>query len=312
QSQIELGQVSEAVTAYLSAIERFGDDPSKQGVDKIMLELVKVADFHLSDEDREGLALKIKLQLTSVDPRMKVLRLRLRISQAMLLGDEATEALGAELLDSKLELELASPAALALMCDAAVATGNTGEMQRISDYFIENFEDSDLLWHGYRARTFKYLAEQDYTAVLRTIDAAQGMFGAEPHMGWAQLTKADTEFKMGDFTAAFDSYNTCMSVSEWRGPIQAEAMFGMGNCKVAIEKFDEAHSFYQRTYLLFKSYADGDWAAKGYLAAADCLIKLGREADAVNTLKAMLEDEYVNTNPLAEKVREQLKKLGVQ
>jgi TolA-binding protein len=312
QSQIELGQVADAVSAYLSAIERFGDDPSKQGVDKIMLELVKVADFHLSEEDREGLALKVKLQLTNVDLRMEVLRLRLRITQAMLMGEEATQALGAELLDSKLELKLASPAALALMCDAAVATGNSGEMQRIADYFIENFEDSDSLWHAFRARTFNFLAEKNYKDALWTIDEAQGMFGAEPHMGWAQLTKADTEFKLGKFLVAFDSYNTCMSVGEWRGPIQAEAMFGMGNCKLALDKFEDAHSFYQRTYLLFKSYAGGDWAAKGYLAAADCLIKLGREADAVNTLKAMLEDEYVNTNPLAEQVREQLKKLGVQ
>ncbi|VGO11646.1 hypothetical protein PDESU_00191 [Pontiella desulfatans] len=312
QSQIELGQVSEAVEAYLNAIERFGNDPTKQGVDKIILELVKVSSYHLSDEDREGLAIKIKLRLTSIDEREQVLKLRLRITQAMLQGEEVAAALGAELLESKLELTLASPAALALMCDAAVATGNTVEMERLGSYFLENFEDSEMLWHAYRAQTFKFLAQENYKDVLWTIDEAQGMFGAEPHMGWAQIIKADTLFKMKKYDEAFEAYNMCMGVAEWRGPIFAEGMFGMGSCALAQEDIEKAHSFFQRTYLLFKGYADGDWAAKGYLAAADCLIKLGREEDAVNTLKAMLEDEYTNTNPLAEKVREQLKKLGVQ
>ena len=58
------------------------------------------------------------------------------------------------------------------------------------------------------------------------------MFGAEAFMGWAQITKADTQFKMGKYTDAFESYNMCMGVAEWRGSIQAEAIYGMGQCKL--------------------------------------------------------------------------------
>ena len=84
----------------------------------------------------------------------------------------------------------------------------------------------------------------------------------------------------------------------------------MGKCRQAQDDLEAAHSFYQRTYLLFKSYDDGNWAAKGYLAAADILLKLGREEEAVKTLRTMLEDPYTNTNPMAERVRQQLKKFG--
>lgn len=312
QSQIELGQVSEAVTAYLSAIERFGNDPTQQGIDKIILELVKIADYHLSEEDREGLAVKLKLKLTTIDARMEILRLRLRVAQAMLQGDDVAAALGAELLDSDLDLKLASPASLSLMCDAAVDTGNVEQMKRLYEYFVENYEESDMLWHAYRAHTYRLLAEENYWGVLASIDEAQGMFGAEAFMGWAQIIKADTEFKMDKYEEAEASYNMCLGVAEWRGPIFAEAMYGMGQCRLARGDLETAHSFFQRTYLLFKGYADGDWAAKGYLAAADTLLKLGREEDAINTLKAMLEDEYTNTNPLADQVRQQLKKYGGQ
>lgn len=312
QAQIELGQVGDAVTAYLKAIERFGNDPLQQGVDKIILELVKVANTHLSEGDREGLAVKLKLKLTNIDMRYDVLRLRLQVTQAMLQGDDVAAALGAELLEAKTDLKLTTPASLALMCDAAVDTGNLEEMQRLYDYFVENYEESDLLWHAYRAITFMHLAQENNKEVLWSIDEAQGMFGAEAFMGWAQILKADTEFKMNNFTEAEASYNMVMGVAEWRGPLFAEAMYGMGNCRLATGDLEAAHSFYQRIYLLFKSYSDGDWAAKGYLAAADVLIKMGKEEDAINTLKAMLEDEYTNTNPLAEQVRTQLKKYGSQ
>lgn len=312
QAQIELGQVGDAVAAYLDAIERFGNDPLQQGVDKIVLELVKVANVHLSDEDREDLTVKLKLKLTNIDLRYEVLRLRLQVAQAMLQGDDIAAALGAELQESNIDLKLTTPASLALMCDAAVDTGNVEDMDRLYNYFMKNYEDSDLLWHAFRAKTFMYLAQENYKDVLWSIDEAQSMFGADASMGWAQILKADTEYKMNKLTEAEASYNMVMGVAEWRGPLFAEAMYGMGNCRLASGDLAAAHSFYQRIYLLFKSYADGDWAAKGYLAAADVLIKMGKEEDAINTLKAMLEDEYTNTNPLAEQVRTQLKKYGGQ
>ncbi|MEA2067896.1 MAG: tetratricopeptide repeat protein, partial [Verrucomicrobiota bacterium] len=312
QSQIELGQVAEAVAAYLDAIERFGNDPTQQGIDKIILELVKIADYHLSEEDREGLAVKLKLKLTSVDERLEVLRLRLQVAQSLLQGDDVAAALGAELLDSDFNLKLASPVSLSLMCDAAVDTGNVEQMKRLYEYFVKSYEESDMLWHAYRAQTYRLLAEEDHWGVLASIDEVQGMFGADAFMGWAQIIKADTQFKMEKYEESEASYNMCMGVPEWRGPIFAESMYGMGQCRLARGELETAHSFFQRTYLLFKGYSDGDWAAKGYLAAADTLIKLGREEDAINTLKAMLEDDYTNANPLADQVRQQLKKYGGQ
>jgi len=312
QAQIELGQVQDAIDAYLDAIERFGNDPAQQGIDKIIYELVKIADYHLSEADRDGLNIKLKLELTNIDPEREVLKLRLEVALALLQGEDVAAAMGAELIENGVQLDLTTPASLSLMCDAAVDTGNTNEMQRLNDYFMENFEESDLLWHAYRAKTHLLLAQEDYWNVLASVDEAQGLFGAEPFMGWAQIIKADTEFKMEKYDAAEADYNMVMGVPEWRGPLYAEAIYGMGKCRLAKNDLEAAHSFFQRTYLLFKSYDDGDWAAKGYLAAADVLLKLGREQDAIKTLNAMLEDEYTNTNPLAEQVRQQLKRYGSQ
>jgi TolA-binding protein len=312
QSQIELGQIAEAVEAYLSAIGRFGNDPLQQGVDKIILELVNVADQYLSDEERNDLLVKIKFKQTSAGEREDVLALRLDVAKAMLEGDEASLALGSRLIAEQVSLGITTPTSLALMCDAAVANTDIEQMGRLYEYFVANYEESDLLWHAYRAKTHMLLAKNELNAVIDSIAEAQGLFGADSFMGWAQIIKADTELKMKQYETAEASFNMVMGVAEWRGPIFAEAMYGMGLCRMGRGDYATAHSFFQRTYLLFKSYADGEWAAKGYLAAADCLIKLGRDADAVNTLQKMLEDTYTNTNPLTDQARDQLKKLGVQ
>jgi len=310
QSQIELRKVDEAVTAYLDAIERFGDEVEQEGIDKIVLGLIGIADQHLSEEDRQDLAVKINLKLSAIEEGDEVLGLRLRVAKAHLEGEEAAAALGAELLAGQQALATTTPISLALMCDAAVMAGDAGQMGRLYDYFLANFEESDELWHAYRAKTFQLLGKEEYSGVLQSIEDAQGLFGVEAYMGWAQITKADTLYKMEDYLEAEEAYNMILGVTEWRGGLYAEAMYGMARCRLAQEDYETAHSFFQRTYLLFKGYDDGKWAAEGYLGAAECLVRLGRDADAVNTLEEMLKDPYVNTLPQADIAREMKKKHG--
>ena len=310
QSQIEMGQVDEAVNAYLESIERFGNEVNQEGVDKIVLELIKIAGQHLSEEDRQDLAVKLALKLDSIeeDEGNDVLKLRLRVAMAHLEGEEAAEALGTKLLGEKQDLLITTPISLALICDAAVMGGDTEQMGQLYAYFLENFEESDELWHAYRAKTYQLVFEEDQQGVLDSIDEVQGLFGVESFMGWAQILKADTLYGLGDYQDAEEAYNMVMGVSDWRGALFAEAMYGMGRCRLAAEDYEVAHSFFQRTYLLFKGYDDGVWAADGYLGAVDCLIQLGRYEDVVNTLNSMLEDAYVNTLPQIETARELKKK----
>jgi len=307
QSQIELGQVDEAVAAYLNAIERFGNDVAQVGIDKIVRELITIAEQYLSEEDRQGLAVKLKLMLTEIEPDQDVLRLRLSVVTASLMGDQVVARLGKGLLEKGQNLAETSPISLALMCDAAVTMGDTKQMARLYDYFRENFEESDEIWHAYRAKVNQLLAGENYLEALKYIDEVQGLFGVDSFMDWAQLTKADTLYRLKMYKEAEDAYNTVMGVAEWRGVAFAKAMFGMGRCRQAEQDYETAHSFFQRTYLMFKGYDNGKWAADAYLAAADCLVKLGRDADVAKTLDTMLEDPYVNTLPQAETARKMKK-----
>ncbi|MCK4564210.1 MAG: hypothetical protein KAU94_06030, partial [Verrucomicrobia bacterium] len=136
------------------------------------------------------------------------------------------------------------------------------------------------------------------------------IYGADTYMGWAQIIKADTLFKQRKYDEAEEAYKLITSVPEWRGPLSAEAMYGMGRCRKASGDLETAHNFFQRTYLLYKAYDDGKWAAEGYLSAAECLLEMDREAHAVKTWRDMLEEGYVNTLPQAETAKELIKKHG--
>ncbi len=292
QSQTELGQLQEeAVPAYVDAIMRYGNDPQRVGVDKIINELVTIAAQKLSPEDRDSLAIRLKLKLASVDENNPVLRLRLQFAQALLEGEDVAEALAAKLLET-IDTKVTTPLSLSVMCDVAVDTGNVEQMERLANYFITTFPDADLLWHGYRARVTAMLEHKNYTGALAAIDDAQNGPYELADMGWAQLIKANLLYEMGDYAAAEEEYNRLMGVPQWRGPLSAQATLGIGKARMAAGDLEGAHVFFQRTYLMFKAFDNGKWAADGYLAAADCLNQLGRKADAIKTLKAMLEDDY--------------------
>ncbi len=311
QAQIELGQLEEeAIPAYINAIMRYGNDPQRTGVEKIIDGLVAISEKYLTPEQRAELVVRLKVKMSNIEENREVLRLRLRVAQALLEGQDMATALAADLMKSEVDLSITTPESLALMCDVAIDTGDVEWMKRLSDYYIENFGESDNLWKAYKARTLALMSEKDYRGALAAIDEAQQNFGVEPFMGWAQIQKGKARFAMGDFEEAENEYNMALNVPSWRGPVFAEAMYGMGECRMATSDFEGAHSFFQRTYLLFKAYEDGDWAAKGYLAAADCLMKLGRKSDAVKTLNAMLKDDYTKSNTLAAKVRDMLNNYG--
>ncbi|OUX37796.1 MAG: hypothetical protein CBE26_02395 [Kiritimatiellaceae bacterium TMED266] len=306
QAQIELGELDQAVDAYVDTIERFGNDLQQEGVDKIILELKRVAERSMEGEEIEFLAERIRSVREDLGTTQPVLQLRLRALESMLSGTE--QVLGNILLEDGVALADLSPVGLAIVCDAAVDSvpQRVGE---ISSYFIEAYEDSELLWKAYRARALQFKQAEELDELLGVIEEAQGLFGADAYMDWAQLMKAEAQAEMDDFEAAEESYNMILGVAEWRGATYAKAMMGLGNCRVQQDELEKAHSFYQRIYLLFKGYDEGLWAAKGYLAAAEVLESLGREDEARSTLQAMLDDSYTQSHSLASEARERLERL---
>ena len=133
-----------------------------------------------------------------------------------------------------------------------------------------------------------------------------GMYGATADTGWAQLMKGRAELAGGEYEKAAQTFNAVFGIRAWRGAVSAEAMFRLAETWEHRKDLKKAFAFYQRTYLLYKVYDGGRWAADAYLSSARVLREMGREGDARNTCRAMLLDEYVRDLPQAQVARDLL------
>jgi TolA-binding protein len=301
-SKLQMGLVDEAVADYLAAIVEYGADVQQDGVDLMIDDLVKVASLWLDDEKRTGLLDNLQTALETTDD--PVLKLRLRVTVALI--NKTENELGRQLLAELPDFEDVPPPVLSTICKVSVEMKDYSRATELLDIFNTKFEDSDNVREAYKLRSYGLYAEKEYGAALEILDDAQNRFIDDPDMVWAQLTRAQVNLDKGDFAEAITNNLIILGTPAWRGVSQAQATYQLGQVEERIGNPDRAFAYYQRVYYQYKGYAEGYWAAEGYLASARCLKTLGRENDRRNTFRAMLFDPYVNTLPQAAEAREEL------
>ncbi len=303
KTKIQLGLVDEAVETYLDAIVRFGTDLQQDGVDMMIAELVKVSAIWLSLEAQNQLMADLQAALDSTDNL--VLQLRLRVTMAKL--DYTEVELGKQLIRELPDLKAASPPILAAICAASFEMKDYSRAKELLNIFITRFEESDYMRAAYKLRAYGQYDEKDYEAALITIEEAQETYGHDRDVVWAQLMRAQILLAEGDLEGARKANMYVKNIPGWRGEPVAQATYQLGLVAEKEGNLRNAFGFYQRTYVQYKGYSGGYWAAESYLASARCLETLGLENEMIMTYQAMLYDTYVNDLPQAEVAR---KKLG--
>ena len=243
---------------------------------------------------------------SEIDNPLSILKIRLNTIQSML--NKSEDELSQVLLEDRVPLNLMSPVTLAIICDG-VSKYSPDRVDEIYDYFMSTFEDSELLWKAYKAKSIQLLEDDNKSELLDLIEEVQSLFGADAHMGWAQLMKANANFSLGNYDQAEKDYELITNIREWKGSLHAESWLKRGLCREEIGDLEVAHTFYQRTYLLFKGYNNGYWAAKAYLSAANVLSKMGKEQEATNTLNEMINDKYTESHPLTSEAKKKIELL---
>ncbi len=302
KAQRALGNPVDAVQSYLDAVLKRGSDPAQEGIASILSDMAGMMKRSLSEDRFEAMVETIKVKRDRTDS--PTLKIRLNVLLAELDGTQAD--LGRRLLESEPDLNPVPPSGLALMCKAMLAQQDYSRAQEIYDYFERKYEDSPFRVFAFQLLGLDLYNRQKTDQAYDIAGEALGYYGATPNTGWAQLLKGKVELGRGNYEAAIKTLSTILNVREWRGPIEAEAMFRMAESWEKSGNIEKAFSFYQRTYLLYKSYDEGRWAAEGYLKSAEMLRKLGRESDVRNTYRAMLLDSHVKDLPQAEQAKKVL------
>ncbi len=301
KTKLAQGLIDEAVAEYRKAIVRYGDDVQQDGVDMIITELVNVS----ARLDEKQLAKLEESLLRSVEnAKNETLRLRLLVLLAK-INDEELE-LGKELLTQVTDLKSAPPPVLAIICDASFAENNYSNAEEILKLFKTKFEDSDFMRSAYKLRGYDLYSQKEYDETLKLIKETQELYGTDSDAVWAQIMRGDIQFNEKELDAARETYRAVLNVRGWRGEPYAEANYKLGLTEEAAGEYGAAHDWFQRTYVQYKGYDGGNWAADAYLGSARSLSALGKENDSRNTYRAMLFDKYVNTLPQADVAKKAL------
>jgi TolA-binding protein len=99
-----------------------------------------------------------------------------------------------------------------------------------------------------------------------------------------------------------------LSVREWRGELWPESLYWCGICKMELGEFEPAFAYFQRVYVLYEGYPE--WTARAYLKSAECLLKLNKAAEAMNTYREMLGKESLAKLPEFATAKAEFEKLG--
>ena len=293
------GRAIEADTLYRQAIELGGEDPTNDVADKCLAQ-------YSQRLLRNAYSNEYALQLIDwADSLSNESLLRARIQGNLLdLYAQAGDTNAWQQHLTAIQTEYASkpyPATLAVrMGDMARYAGNSNEARRIYTDIVSGAATG----HPYvRSRIGLGLLDMsagEYRRAKNTFSELERYVNDQALLPQIIYGNGSASLALKEYTDAMMYLEQLLANRDWRGEYTAAALYGMGEIERMAGKDDSAHSYYQRIYVLYGAYRE--WVARAYLAAAQCLDRLGRKTDAMKTYAELLgrEDLEAFTEILAE------------
>lgn len=160
---------------------------------------------------------------------------------------------------------------------------------------ISDHPESEYVFDALIALGDLEMAAGNYEKARELYEKAEKDFGLHPRAVQAVMKQGDALRKIGNYHAAREKYNYVSRNREWRGPIQAEALFNVGSSFAEEGDLKHALAAYQNVYIGYSAYAE--WAAKAYLEAGRILMQMGDPQKARETYDEFLQSEqFKNTD----------------
>lgn len=299
------GDRRQALEIYLKTLTDFGNDPVLDGADQVQTQILN----DLKDNQNSGDLNFAKAKLTDAlalarQKNQKALALRLTALLARLDGETGRANYLAELHNEK-NLELFSPLPLIVLAEDFAASGNPEGVELLAGSFKTRFSGSEQLPEMLNLEASACLAAKQYEKTIVLTEEVISRLGSDPRAALPRKLQADAFRLSGEWAKAVEAYQKVFSTRTGLGSLAPETLYWMGVCKREQGDVEKAFAFFQRVYVLYKGHPQ--WTAKAYEASADCLQKLGRNAEAVQTWKEMVADPSIQNTPEGLRAAESLR-----
>ncbi len=128
----------------------------------------------------------------------------------------------------------------------------------------------------------------DLEAALIHLEAIEASFPGSPQIPAVILRQGELLSQLGKGDQAREKYQYILRVPDWRGIAHARALLQIGSAYMAEEAHEQAHGFFERTFLGYSNFPEV--AAEAYLADAEALLRLNDPESAKLTLTEALTE----------------------
>ena len=304
--RVREGRPEEGIARVAEIAARYLGDPTRDGVERLLFELAGMLARPASPqaqgseaaspsteplEDRiEALFRPVLSSSTSSTARARVVFLQAEAASLRSATDERS-ALMVRLADD-FPREALPPGILGRLGDHLLAVGRREEARACYDRIVTTYPRSIFADFGYVGLGEVALASGRAEEALARFGDAIDRAGARFKLREATLGRARSLLALNRLDAAQELFEQIAANREWRGEATAESVWSLGEILVrrgGAENLAQAQAHFQRVYLSYRKFTP--WVARAYLRSAETFAELGRQPEAVATLREMLRDE---------------------
>jgi TolA-binding protein len=302
------GDRKQAMEIYLKTLVDYGNDPSLDGVDQVLTQILNDLKDGAGIDDVTFAKTRLTEELTLARQKNeRALALRLTAVLARLTGEPERGRYVAALQEEK-ELAVFSPLPMIVLAESFSDLGDIQSVDEIATEFQTRFSGSEQLVDMLNMEAAACLSAKQYEKTIALTDEALNRFDGDARTGLSRKLQADAFRLSGRWAKAIETYQKIFSIRTSHGSLAPETLYWIGICKREQGETEKAFAFFQRIYVLYKGYPE--WVAKAYEASAECLEKLGRTDEMIQTLQEMVAIPALQNTPEAQKAAGILRKLN--
>jgi tetratricopeptide (TPR) repeat protein len=304
--RVREGRPEEGIARVVEIATRYLSDPARDGVERLLLELAGMLarpaaplarGSEAASPSTDSLASRIEALFPSVlsSPASSAAQARVVFLQAEVAAlRNATEERSALMvrLAEEFPREALPPGILGRLGDHLLAAGRREEARACYDRIVAAYPRSIFADFGYAGLGEVALAGGRAEEALARFGDAIDRAGARFKLREATLGRARSLLVLDRLDAAQELFEQIAANREWRGEATAESVWSLGEILVrrgGPENLAQAQAHFQRVYLSYRKFTP--WVARAYLRSAETFAELGRQPEAVATLREMLRDE---------------------
>jgi tetratricopeptide (TPR) repeat protein len=302
------GDRRQALEIYLKTLVDFGNDPSLDGVDQALTQILNDLKDAAGTDDAAFATARLTEELSLARKKNeRALALRLTAVLARLTGDPEQSRYIAALQDEK-DLSAFSPLPLIVLAERFAACGDMESVEKIAAEFQTRFPGSEQMVDMLNLEATACLSAKQYEKTVLLTGEALDRFGGDARTGLSRKLQADAFRLSGEWAKAIETYQKIFSIRTSHGSLAPETLYWIGVCRREQGEPEKAFAFFQRIYVLYKGHPE--WVAKAYEASAECLEKLGRTEEMIQTLQEMVATPSIKNMPEVQKAGETLQRLN--